>query len=96
MPKYKLKPGLVDAEQWHPNNQGLFDKYNLVTHELPENCAGPVPVFLHTPQGSYPMVDGDYIVTYGDGTVRVLRQEVFEQLYARVEDYEVKERCRCS
>lgn len=87
MAKYRKRPVVVEAVQffnetwdWWPNKDccDIFGR-GCVTGGCPP---GP---HLHSYVGAWKVVDGDWIITLKNGTRTLLKPDIFEQTYEKVE-----------
>jgi hypothetical protein len=81
MSKYRKKPVVIEAEQFHIGAERWPD--GILGRELHRNDHHP---HVKTLRGSLPISDGDWIVTNARGEKSPCEPDVFEATYDLVEE----------
>ena len=91
MAKYRKKPVIVDAVQWHPGVE--YEAVKGTTRRILCGCGleggevilGP---HIHTLEGSMRVSDGDWIIQGVQGEYYPCKPDIFEKTYELVKEYE--------
>ena len=80
MPRYRKRPVVVDAEQWHPGRQvkGVIEGLYW------EAGGAPVPARVQTLEGWLGVRPGDWIITGVEGERYPCKPRIFEATYEPV------------
>lgn len=83
MAKYRRKPLVVEAWQWHVGDF-LIGPMEPVACEPTEHCAENMHYVIPTVEGDYLVSDGDWIIKGVAGTFYSCAPDIFEQTYEAV------------
>lgn len=96
MPKYRKKPVIIEAEQWHPPKDGGYLSTDVVQPYQGDKgnaniCEGCGQLFgfhgwIATLEGHHIVCPGDWIITGVKGEKYPCKPDIFEQTYERVEE----------
>lgn len=91
MAKYRKKPVVVNAEQFHamqwPDCQPESVEKKTVDEVVDGETTGRgCEWFVFKARGEISIFDGDWIITNAKGGKSVCRPHIFEQTYEKVED----------
>lgn len=86
MPKFRKKPVVIDAEQFHPECMPypagvLYDMF-----DYPDGCQRPGAFRIETLEGTHIVSPGDWVITGVRGERYPCKPGIFAATYEAVED----------
>ena len=87
--KFRKKPIVIDAEQWFENMGeavGVYLQTEEMLYEMGMRFVKPVKskYVINTLEGTYDVIDGDWIITGIKGEKYPCKPDIFEQTYEEV------------
>lgn len=89
MKKYRKKPIVIEAIQFTRNNiedVRVFCKDNLINIAIDRHIKGVASAMIHTLEGPYHVIEGDYIIKGTQGEFYPCKEKIFKKTYEEVLD----------